>query len=299
MLGCPGGPTFQHPNILTGRAGVFCYNPRPKISRPRCPGGIFTTHGGNMKFWITRVLVLAMLLVCVGTVAYAQGAAGAEAKTEANLVLPDLHQVSFLGVSGHTLLVGGLFVCILGGVFGLVMYIQLRDLPVHKSMRDISELIYETCKTYLTTQGKFIAVLWAFIAVIMVVYFGALRHYEAMRVIIIVFFSVIGILGSYGVAWFGIRINTFANSRSAFASLGGKPFPTYRIPLEAGMSIGMLLISVELVIMLCILLFVPRDYAGPCFIGFALCEPLGAAAPRLAGGHLTELADISCDPVES
>ncbi|MDQ6801775.1 MAG: sodium-translocating pyrophosphatase [Acidobacteriota bacterium] len=248
-----------------------------------------------MKLWITRVLVLAVLLVCVGTVVYAQAPAGAEARTEANLVLPDLRQVSFLGVSGHALLIGGLFVCILGGVFGLVMYIQLRDLPVHKSMRDISELIYETCKTYLITQGKFIAILWAFIAVIMVVYFGALRHYDASRVITIVLFSIVGILGSYGVAWFGIRINTFANSRSAFASLGGKPFPTYSIPLRAGMSIGMLLICTELIIMLAILLFVPRDYAGPCFIGFAIGESLGAAALRIAGGIFTKIADIGSD----
>src|SRR5437879_6308666 len=246
-----------------------------------------------MKCWITRVLVLATLLVCVGTVAHA--AEVTEARTEANLVLPDLRSVSFLGMTGHSLLIGGLFVCILGGVFGLVMYVRLRGLPVHRSMRDISELIYETCKTYLITQGKFIAVLWAFIAVIMVVYFGALRHYDALRVITIVIFSIVGILGSYGVAWFGIRINTFANSRSAFASLGGKPFPTYAIPLEAGMSIGMLLISTELVMMLIILLFVPRDYAGPCFIGFAIGESLGAAALRIAGGIFTKIADIGSD----
>ncbi len=252
-----------------------------------------------MRSWIMRTLVLA-IVVCVAGIAFAQGAPtqnakAAGAQTEANLVLPDLHSVSFLGVSGHTLLLGGIFICILGGVFGLAIYVQLRNLPVHKSMRDISELIYETCKTYLVTQGKFIAVLWAFIAVIMVVYFGALRHYEAMRVIIIVAFSIIGILGSYGVAWFGIRINTFANSRSAFASLGGKPFPTYSIPLRAGMSIGMLLISTELIIMLAILLFVPRDYAGPCFIGFAIGESLGAAALRIAGGIFTKIADIGSD----
>jgi len=243
-----------------------------------------------MKSWITRVLVLALLLVCVATGAYAQ-----EARTEANLVLPDLHQVSFLGISGQNLLIGGLFVCILGGSFGLVMDSRLRDLLVHRSMREISELIYETCKTYLITQGKFIAILWAFIAVIMVVYFGALRHYDAVRVAVIVFFSIIGILGSYGVAWFGIRINTFANSRSAFAALGGKPFPTYSIPLSAGMSIGMLLISTELIMMLAILLFVPRDYAGPCFIGFAIGESLGAAALRIAGGIFTKIADIGSD----
>ncbi|HEY6843743.1 MAG TPA: sodium-translocating pyrophosphatase, partial [Thermoanaerobaculia bacterium] len=218
-----------------------------------------------------------------------------EARSEANLVLPDLSSVSFLGVSGHTLLLAGIFVCILGGIFGLVMFVQLRNLPVHRSMRDISELIYETCKTYLITQGKFIAILWAFIAVIMVVYFGALRHYDASRVAIIVLFSIIGILGSYGVAWFGIRINTFANSRSAFASLGGKPFPTYAIPLRAGMSIGMLLICTELIMMLAILLFVPGDYAGPCFIGFAIGESLGAAALRIAGGIFTKIADIGSD----
>ncbi|HYS55094.1 MAG TPA: sodium-translocating pyrophosphatase [Thermoanaerobaculia bacterium] len=246
-----------------------------------------------MKSWITRVLVLATLLVCVGTAAHAAEATAA--RTEANLVLPDLRSVSFLGMTGQSLLIGGLFVCILGGVFGLVMFVRLRGLPVHRSMREISELIYETCKTYLITQGKFIAVLWAFIAVIMVVYFGALRHYDALRVITIVVFSIVGILGSYGVAWFGIRINTFANSRSAFASLGGKPFPTYAIPLEAGMSIGMLLISTELVMMLIILLFVPRDYAGPCFIGFAIGESLGAAALRIAGGIFTKIADIGSD----
>src|SRR5438874_5300382 len=265
-----------------------------------------------MKSWIMRVLVLAMLLVCVAPFGRAQeshpssnpnvapsesklAAHPAESRTEANLILPDLRAVSFLGVSGQNLLIAGIFVCLLGGVFGMVMYFQLKNLPVHKSMRDISELIYETCKTYLITQGKFIAILWAFIAVIMVVYFGPLRHYEAGRVAIIVLFSIVGILGSYGVAWFGIRINTFANSRSAFASLGGKPFPTYSIPLRAGMSIGMLLISTELILMLAILLFVPRDYAGPCFIGFAIGESLGAAALRIAGGIFTKIADIGSD----
>ncbi len=218
-----------------------------------------------------------------------------EARTEANLVLPDLRSVSFLGVSGQALLTAGLLVCFLGMLFGLVIYVQLKNLPVHKSMRDISELIYETCKTYLLTQGKFIAYLWVFIAVIMVVYFGFLRHFEPLRVAIIVLFSIVGILGSYGVAWFGIRVNTFANSRTAFASLQGKPYPTYSIPLKSGMSIGTLLISTELVIMLAILLWVPRDYAGPCFIGFAIGESLGAAALRIAGGIFTKIADIGSD----
>jgi len=214
---------------------------------------------------------------------------------EANLILPDLDTGDFLGMPGRTLLMGGLAVCVLGLVFGLVIYGQLKKMPVHKSMLEISELIYETCKTYLVTQGKFILMLWVFIGTIMVVYFGALRHMEAAKVVTIVIFSLIGIGGSYGVAWFGIRVNTFANSRTAFAALKGKPFPCYSIPLKAGMSIGMLLISVELFMMLCILLFVPRDYAGPCFIGFAIGESLGAAVLRIAGGIFTKIADIGSD----
>ncbi len=176
---------------------------------------------------------------------------------------------------------------------------RLKNLPVHRAMREISELIYETCKTYLVTQGKFILVLWAFIAVIIAAYFGWLAPVPdkpvALTLPIILAFSLIGIAGSYGVAWFGIRVNTFANSRTAFASLPGKPYPVYQIPLEAGMSIGMMLISVELLIMLFILLFVPRDYAGPCFIGFAIGESLGAAALRIAGGIFTKIADIGAD----
>ncbi len=215
---------------------------------------------------------------------------------EASLKLPDLSSVIFMGgTNGKTLLMWGLIICALGWLFGLVIYSQLKKLPVHKSMREISELIYETCKTYLITQGKFIFILWVFIAIIIALYFGFLLHFELKRVAIILFFSVVGILGSYGVAWFGIRVNTFANSRTAFASLGGKPFPLYSIPLRAGMSIGMLLISVELLIMLIILLFVPGDYAGPCFIGFAIGESLGAAALRIAGGIFTKIADIGSD----
>jgi K(+)-stimulated pyrophosphate-energized sodium pump len=250
-----------------------------------------------MKSWTVRALVLAMLMLCVAGsgVVYAQETHTPEARTEANLVVPDLSSVSFHGVNGRTLLMAGLLVCVLGLVFGFITYNQLKNLPVHRSMREISELIYETCKTYLQTQGKFILRLEIFIGVIMVVYFGFLRHYEPMRVAVILIFSLIGIAGSYGVAWFGIRINTFANSRTAFASLKGKPFPTYDIPLKAGMSIGMLLISIELLLMLGILLFVPRDYAGPCFIGFAIGESLGAAALRIAGGIFTKIADIGSD----
>jgi len=214
---------------------------------------------------------------------------------EANLVLPDLSTVNFRGVNGRTLLMSGLVVCALGLGFGLFVFTQLKGLPVHATMREVSELIYETCKTYLVTQGKFILILEVFIGVIMIFYFGVLSHLEPMRVLIILIFSLIGIAGSYGVAWFGIRVNTFANSRAAFASLRGKPFPIYAIPLRAGMSIGMLLISVELLLMLCILLFIPGQLAGPCFIGFAIGESLGAAALRIAGGIFTKIADIGSD----
>jgi K(+)-stimulated pyrophosphate-energized sodium pump len=217
------------------------------------------------------------------------------AASEADLKLPDLSSVSFFGIDGHNLLLYGLLVCVAGLLFGLVNYVQLKNLPVHSSMRNISELIFETCKTYLVTQGKFILLLEVFIGTVMVFYFGWLSHFAAAKVITILAFSLVGIGGSYGVAWFGIRVNTFANSRSAFASLKGKPFPTYAIPLKAGISIGMLLISTELVLMLAILLFVPRDYAGPCFIGFAIGESLGAAALRIAGGIFTKIADIGSD----
>ena len=218
---------------------------------------------------------------------------------ESSLVLPDLSTVSFMGIDGHSLLLIGLLVSFLGMVFGLVIYMQLKRLPVHRSMLEISEMIYETCKTYLITQGKFILILWGFIATIIVLYFGVLAPVPgkplAVTLPIILLFSLVGIVGSYGVAWFGIRVNTFANSRTAFASLEGRPYPIYKIPLKAGMSIGMLLISVELLIMLFILLFVPGEYAGPCFIGFAIGESLGAAALRIAGGIFTKIADIGSD----
>jgi K(+)-stimulated pyrophosphate-energized sodium pump len=211
-------------------------------------------------------------------------------------VLPDLGQATFMGsTNGRTLLMYGLGICVLGLLFGLLTYSQLKNLPVHRSMLEISELIYETCKTYLITQGKFLLILEVFIGAIMVLYFGVLSHMEAAKVIIILLFSLVGIAGSYGVAWFGIRVNTFANSRTAFASLTGKAFPCNEIPLRAGMSIGMMLISIELVIMLFILLFIPGSYAGPCFIGFAIGESLGAAALRVAGGIFTKIADIGAD----
>ncbi|HEY6181264.1 MAG TPA: sodium-translocating pyrophosphatase, partial [Terriglobales bacterium] len=226
-------------------------------------------------------------------------ASAQEAGGEANLKLPDLSQVSFLGFNGHSLLSIGLVFCLFGLGFGMAIFVRLRNLPVHRSMREISELIYETCKTYLFTQGKFILLLWAFIAVIIGIYFGWLSPVPGkpigVTLPIILLFSLVGIAGSYGVAWFGIRVNTFANSRTAFAGLGGKPYPIYSIPLQAGMSIGMMLISVELLIMLFILLFIPGDYAGPCFIGFAIGESLGAAALRIAGGIFTKIADIGSD----
>ena len=214
---------------------------------------------------------------------------------EANLVLPDIGGTTFFGVPGTYLLYAGLLVCGAGLYFGMRIYRELQNMPVHASMLEVSELIYETCKTYLITQGKFMAVLWAFIAIVIVMYFGWLSELSAGVVGIIVCFSIVGILGSYGVAWFGIRVNTFANSRTAFASLKGLPYPVYAIPIKAGMSIGMMLISVELLIMLCILLFVPRQYAGACFIGFAIGESLGAAALRIAGGIFTKIADIGSD----
>jgi K(+)-stimulated pyrophosphate-energized sodium pump len=222
---------------------------------------------------------------------------------EASLIVPSLADptiAKFMGnMSGASLLYGGLLVCALGMFFGFVIYSQLKNLPVHKSMLEISELIYATCQTYLITQIKFILILEAFIGAIIVYYFGVAQHYfaegKALKVIIILAFSLIGIAGSCAVAWFGIRVNTFANSRTAFAALKGKPFPCYAIPLKAGMSIGMLLISVELILMLAILLFIPGDYAGPCFIGFAIGESLGASALRIAGGIFTKIADIGSD----
>jgi K(+)-stimulated pyrophosphate-energized sodium pump len=253
-------------------------------------------------------LVIGALAMPLATPLRAQAAAAppSAAGGEASLIIPDLSQVTFLGVNGHTLLMSGLVICALGLLFGLMIYTRLKTMAVHTSMREISELIYETCKTYLQNQGKFILLLWVFIGLIAGLYFGLLaptvdasgvegHGYPPVKVAVILLFSLVGIAGSYGVAWFGIRVNTFANSRTAFASLRGKPYPCYQIPLSAGMSIGMLLISVELVLMLFILLFIPRDYAGPCFIGFAIGESLGAAALRVAGGIFTKIADIGSD----
>jgi len=252
--------------------------------------------------------VLLALAALPGLLAAQQEPPPRHAGGEAALVLPDLGQATFLGgINGRTLLLGGIVVCFLGLAFGLMIYRELKAMAVHRSMLEVSELIYETCKTYLQTQGRFLLVLWVFIGIAVAVYFGKLattidpatgaevHGFPMSRVAIILVFSLIGMGGSYAVAWFGIRVNTFANSRTAFASLRGKPYPCYAIPLKAGMSIGMLLISVELVMMLCILLFVPGEYAGPCFIGFAIGESLGAAVLRVAGGIFTKIADIGAD----
>ena len=241
---------------------------------------------------------LSSILLLSAVAAFAQNE---EPGGEAALKVPDLSTVRFFNhqIDGHRLLLFGILFCVFGLLFGLVIYTKLKNLPVHRAMREISELIYETCKTYLVTQGKFLMLLWVFIAVVIILYFGLLAPVPgkpiAVTLPIILAFSVVGIAGSYGVAWFGIRVNTFANSRTAFAGLSGKPYPIYQIPLEAGMSIGMMLISVELLMMLVILLFIPGDYAGPCFIGFAIGESLGAAALRIAGGIFTKIADIGSD----
>src|SRR5690242_10365399 len=243
---------------------------------------------------VSRLLAALFAFIAVSVPALA---------SESDLILPDLSRGIFLnGINGHTLLTAGLVVSFLGLVFGLMIFMRLKDMPVHSAMREVSELIYETCKTYLATQGKFLMLLEAFIAIIIVVYFGFLapnpaggQGFELYKVAIILVFSVVGISGSFMVAAFGMRVNTFANSRTAFAALRGKPFPCYEIPLQAGMSIGMLLVSVELLIMLFILLFIPGELAGPCFIGFAIGESLGAAALRVAGGIFTKIADIGSD----
>ena len=249
------------------------------------------------RFAQGRAVAVLALVTLGASAALAQPAP--EAGGEAGLKLPDLSSVSFLGIDGHRLLMVGILFCIAGLGFGLAIYMRLKNLPVHRAMLEVSELIYETCKTYLVTQGKFLLLLWVFIAVVIILYFGVLAPVPDKPVMttlpIILAFSLIGMAGSFGVAWFGIRVNTFANSRTAFAGLRGKPYPIYSIPLQAGMSIGMMLISVELLMMLFILLFVPGDYAGPCFIGFAIGESLGAAALRIAGGIFTKIADIGSD----
>jgi len=226
------------------------------------------------------------------------GLAGGALASEADIHIPDLTQVRFAGlggVSGEMLMYLGIVICAIGAIFGWVQYNQTRALPVHDSMRNVSNIIWETCKTYLFTQGKFLAILWALIAACMVYYFGVLSHVSAGHVVVILLASILGILGSYGVAWFGIRINTVANSRAAFSALKGNPLATLGIPLRSGMSVGLLLVAVELFFMICILVFLPRDLVGPCFIGFAIGESLGASVLRICGGIFTKIADIGSD----
>ncbi|HZI32363.1 MAG TPA: sodium-translocating pyrophosphatase [Candidatus Binatia bacterium] len=216
---------------------------------------------------------------------------------DADIQLPELTRVKFFHgtVTSHEILFFGLFVCAVGAVFGILEYVRTRALPVHRSMREVSHIIWETCKTYLLQQGKFLVALWILIAICMIYYFSGLQHKPFSKVLIILACSIFGILGSYGVAWFGIRINTTANSRASFAALRGSPLKTLFIPLQAGMSIGLLLICVELACMIGILAFIPTELAGPCFIGFAIGESLGASALRIGGGIFTKIADIGSD----
>jgi K(+)-stimulated pyrophosphate-energized sodium pump len=243
-----------------------------------------------MKTTTNRVLVLTFL--------FTLGLTCCASASEADIKIPDLTAVKFAGLGGITgprLMNIGLIICLIGAAFGIWQYVQTKNLPVHSSMASVSNTIWETCKTYLFTQGKFLAILWVLIAACMIYYFGVLQHNTAGHVIVILLASVLGILGSYGVAWFGIRINTVANSRAAFSALKGNPFATLCIPLRSGMSVGLLLVAVELFFMICILIFLPNELVGPCFIGFAIGESLGASVLRICGGIFTKIADIGSD----
>jgi len=222
---------------------------------------------------------------------------GAAFASEADIKLPDLSQVSFMGgsLSGMTILNVGLVICVIGLIFGILQYVQTKNLPAHKAMLDVSQTIWETCKTYLFQQGKFLMALWVLIAICMIYYFGALSGMPTGEIVIILICSILGILGSYSVAWFGIRINTVANSRAAFASLSGNPLNIVNICLRSGMSVGLLLVSIELFFMIMILGYIPKELVGPCFIGFAIGESLGASALRICGGIFTKIADIGSD----
>src|SRR3989442_1020270 len=240
----------------------------------------------NNKRWFWGVLILAIF--GLSTPAFG---------SEADIKIPPLDAVKFAGLggaSGITLMYIGIFICFIGAIFGLVQYKQTKALPVHESMATVSNTIWETCKTYLFTQGKFLAILWLLIAACMVYYFKVLQANTVGHVVVILLASILGILGSYGVAWFGIRINTQANSRTAFSALKGNPLATLSIPLRSGMSVGLLLVAVELFFMICILIFL-KDLAGPCFIGVVIRESLGASVLRICGGIFTKIADIGSD----
>ena len=241
------------------------------------------------------LLGAAVGVLCLTSCESGGGQPGSHTGGEANLPLPDLGSVSFLGLPGNVLLGLGLVVCALGLGFGIITYSQLNRMPVHTAMREVSELIYTTCKTYLKQQGRFLLLLWAFIAAIIVVYYLFLVDFGVGRTAVVILFSLIGMGGSYAVAWYGIRVNTLANSRTAHAAMSGRPYPCHDIPLRSGMSIGMVLISVELAMMLVIMVFLPGEIAGSCFIGFAIGESLGASALRIAGGIFTKIADIGAD----
>ena len=239
------------------------------------------------KNWCWLALVFLALLASTGVYA-----------SEADIHIPDLTAVHFDGlggIKGETLMYLGILICFIGAGFGLVQYKQTKALPVHDSMAKVSHTIWETCKTYLFTQGKFLAGLWLLIAACMVYYFMVLQGNTVGHVVVILLASILGIMGSYGVAWFGIRINTVSNSRTAFSALKGNPLATLGIPLRSGMSVGLLLVAVELFFMICILMFLPRDLVGPCFIGFAIGESLGASVLRICGGIFTKIADIGSD----
>src|SRR6266446_2249013 len=240
----------------------------------------------NKNFWLWVALGLISSLACPGVYA-----------SDSDINIPDLTQVKFDGLGGmhgSTLMYLGIVICAIGAIFGLVQYMQTKALPVHEGMAKVSHTIWETCKTYLFTQGKFLAILWLLIAACMVYYFMGLQHAGIGKVILILLCSILGILGSYGVAWFGIRINTTANSRTAFSALKGNPLATLGIPLRSGMSVGLLLVAVELFFMICILMFL-KEMAGPCFIGFAIGESFGASVLRICGGIFTKIADIGSD----
>ena len=241
------------------------------------------------------LLGAAVGVLCLASCTSGGGQSGSHVGGEANLQLPKLDSVSFLGLPGSVLLGLGLIVCALGLVFGIITYSQLNRMPVHTAMREVSELIYTTCKTYLKQQGRFLMLLWAFIAAIIVIYYLFLVDFGVGRTAVVILFSLIGMGGSYAVAWYGIRVNTLANSRTAHAAMSGRPYPCHDIPLRSGMSIGMVLISVELAMMLVIMVFLPGEIAGSCFIGFAIGESLGASALRIAGGIFTKIADIGAD----
>lgn len=254
------------------------------------------TGSAPVRRGLTRFLGAAVGVLSLASCSSPSGGqSGGHAGGEANLRLPDLGSVSFLGLPGNVLLGLGLVVCALGLAFGIITYSQLNRMPVHRAMREVSELIYTTCKTYLRQQGRFLLLLWAFIATIIVVYYLFLVDFGVGRTAVVILFSLIGMGGSYAVAWYGIRVNTLANSRTAHAAMSGNPYPCHDIPMRSGMSIGMVLISVELAMMLIIMVFLPGEIAGSCFIGFAIGESLGASALRIAGGIFTKIADIGAD----